>query len=106
MKGADGSRVLAQCVHEVTGALPASEKCGLCAQMRSAVVSISLNIAEGTGRSGQADTVRFLQMAVGSASELESQLLVANRLALITDHDGILDHVDKVRRQLTDSRQT
>jgi hypothetical protein len=39
-------------------------------------------------------------MAVGSASELESQPLVTNRLALITEDDGILDHVDKVRRQL------
>ena len=91
---------LAARVYEVTAALPASERFGLCSQMRSAVISISSNIAEGTGRSGPADTARFLQMAVGSASELESQLLLANRLTLITGDDGILDHVDKVRRQL------
>jgi four helix bundle protein len=47
---------LAVRVYEVTDALPASEKFGLCAQMRSAVISISSNIAEGTGHSGQADT--------------------------------------------------
>ena len=90
---------LAARIYSLTS-LSSAERYGLTAQMRSAVISISSNVAEGSGRMAPADKARFLQMAIGSASELESQLLVADRLTLIPDHDGILDHVDKVRRQL------
>jgi four helix bundle protein len=68
--------------------------------MRSAALSISSNIAEGSGRDGPKDMARFLQMAIGSTSELESQLLVANRLGLVGATGELLDDVDKLRRQL------
>ncbi len=91
---------LAARVYEVTDGLPATEKYGLTAQMRSAAVSVSSNIAEGTGRGSQADKARFLQIAIGSASELESQILIAQHLRLLEEDRNLLDDVDKVRRQL------
>jgi four helix bundle protein len=52
--------------------------------MRNAVVSIESNIAEGCGRGTQAELSRFLQIARGSASELECQLLIARDLSLLS----------------------
>lgn len=91
---------LAARVYTATARLPAAERYGLTAQMRSAAVSVSSNIAEGTGRSSGPDMARFLQIAIGSASELESQIVVATHLKLLGDVDPLLDQVDKVRRQI------
>jgi four helix bundle protein len=96
----DESIELAADVYRVTAEMPREEIYGLIAQMRSAVVSISSNIAEGSGRASKADKARFFQIAIGSASELESQLLVGRRLGMLGDIDMLMDHVDKVRRQL------
>jgi four helix bundle protein len=91
---------LAMRIYEATTRLPDSEKYGLSAQMRSAVASISSNIAEGCGRARAPDKARFLQIAIGSASELESQILLATSLHLLEDDVRLLDQVEKVRRQL------
>jgi four helix bundle protein len=91
---------LAEVVYRATEGLPAAERYGLVAQMRSAVISISSNIAEGSGRRGGADTARFLQIAIGSASELECQVLVANRLGLIIESEPIAAGAESLRRQL------
>ena len=53
---------------------------GLTSQMRRASASVGMNIAEGCCRKGDAEMARFLQMAMGSASELEYQLLLARDL--------------------------
>ena len=62
-------------VYQVTSQLPWFEKKGLCDQLQRAVVSISSNIAEGSARSTDADFARFLDQALGSANEVETQLL-------------------------------
>lgn len=74
------SRALVIDVYAIARSLPRSEGTNLGRQMRRAVVSISSNIAEGAGRSGRRDFARFLDMAVGSASELESQFIVCSDL--------------------------
>jgi four helix bundle protein len=91
---------LAVSIYAVTAAIPQSERFGLIAQMRSAALSVSSNIAEGSGRHGPKDMARFLQIAIGSTSELESQLVVAARLGFVDSADEVMDEVDKVRRQL------
>jgi four helix bundle protein len=58
-------------VYRVTACFPNDERFGLSSQMRRAAVSIEANIAEGCGRAGHADFARFLEIGMGSASELE-----------------------------------
>ena len=66
-------------VYKYTQAFPANEQYGLTSQMRRAAVSIPSNIAEGSRRKGK-DIAHFLMIAFGSASELETQLIVSERL--------------------------
>jgi four helix bundle protein len=73
---------LAVTIYRLTGAFPTSERYGLTTQMRRAVVSIGSNIAEGCGRHGDAGLAAFLQIAMGSASELAFQLTLAAELGV------------------------
>ena len=70
---------LAELCYRISGDFPANEKYGLAAQIRSAVVSVSSNIAEGWGRDSSGDFDRFLGIASGSLRELETQLLLTLR---------------------------
>jgi four helix bundle protein len=69
----------AECYRE-TQAFPAGERFGLTSQIRRAASSVPANIAEGRCRSGPRDFVRFLGIARGSVAELETQLILAERL--------------------------
>ena len=70
-------------VYKATAAFPKSELYGLTSQIRRASASIPANVAEGCGRTGKAELARFLQVAMGSASELEYHLLLAHDLGLL-----------------------
>jgi four helix bundle protein len=88
----------ATCVYEVTGKLPWFEKKGLCDQLQRAAVSISSNIAEGAARTSDADFAHFLDFALGSAFEVETQLTIAKNVGYIpsgNDNDN-LNEKDKV----------
>ena len=74
-------------IYETTSKFPKEELFGLTSQVRRASSSINANIAEGCGREGNADFARFLQMAMGSAVELENHLLLAHKLQILTDKD-------------------
>ena len=67
-------------VYRVSLELPKTERYGLQAQMRRAAVSIGSNLAEGSGRASDRDFARFVSIAIGSASELEYQLELAEDL--------------------------
>ena len=73
---------LAVLVYELTRQFPIEERFGLAQQMRRAAVSVGSNIAEGSGRDGNAELLRFLRIALGSATELEFQLGLARRMRL------------------------
>ena len=73
---------IAERTYTITAEFPPSERFGLVSQMRRAAVSIGSNIAEGCGRSTDAQMVNFLNFASGSASELEFQARFAIRLGL------------------------
>src|SRR5689334_17972112 len=71
------ARSLAADIYRLTAIFPVSERYGLTARMRRAAVSIGSNISEGCGRTGDRELVRFLHIALGSASELEFQLQIS-----------------------------
>jgi four helix bundle protein len=70
-------------VYRMCRDLPKDEQYNLVSQIRRACVSIEANIAEGCGRGSDADFARFLQMAMGSATELECHLLISFDLGLM-----------------------
>ncbi|MFO7682428.1 MAG: four helix bundle protein [Chloroflexota bacterium] len=77
------SHQLVLLVYRTTQAFPANEIYGLTNQMRRASVSVPSNIAEGSGRGSDKDFARFVQIAIGSISELEYQTLLARDLGYI-----------------------
>lgn len=92
---------LAEKIYLLTAKFPAEEKFGLVSQMRRSVVSIASNIAEGSGRGTDKDFVRFLTMAIGSAFELETQLLVSLRLGFGSDSDNIMvDSTNQLQKMI------
>jgi four helix bundle protein len=74
-------------VYKSSRPFPREEMYGLTSQMRRSSASIGANIAEGTCRKGDIEFGRFLQIAMGSASELEYQLLLAKDLELLKSLD-------------------
>ena len=89
-------------VYQVTTQFPKEELYGLTSQVRRACASIPANIAEGCGRNGDAELARFLQIAMGSASELDYHLLLARDLKFIEikDYEPLATDLSEVRRML------
>lgn len=85
-------------VYHFSQDFPKEEVYGLTSQMRRAAVSVPSNIAEGCGRNSDKDFGRFLDISLGSAFELETQLIIANKLEFLsTEKFGEL--VDKVQEE-------
>ncbi len=71
----------------VLNKLPSDERFGLTSQLKRAIISISSNIAEGSGRNSDADFTRFLDISLGSCYEVESQFILALDLEFINGQD-------------------
>ena len=87
-------------VYKITKLFPKEELFALTQQMRRCAVSIPSNIAEGCSRKGQAEIIQFLYIAIGSTSELETQLIIANKLGYFSDIDNILERITTIKRML------
>jgi four helix bundle protein len=78
---------LVEDIYRLTAAFPREETYGLKTQLRRAAVSVPSNIAEGQGRRTWAEFSRFLSIAHGSLRELETQVLIAERLCFVSPVD-------------------
>lgn len=78
---------LASNIYKITKKFPADERFGLTSQMNRSGVSVPSNIAEGAGRNTDGEFNNFLGVAAGSAFELETQLIIANKLKVVTAED-------------------
>jgi four helix bundle protein len=89
-------------VYRATGSFPRDEIYGITSQLRRCSASVAANIAEGCGRSSDADFARFLGMAMGSASELEYHLLLARDLGNLTKetYEPLNTETVRVKRML------
>src|SRR5262245_48687410 len=91
-------------VYRLSALFPREEVFGLTAQMRRAAVSIPTNLAEGAARDSTKELVQFVSIALGSATELGTQLEIAVRLGYIDDKDSLQARIDSVCMQLSAMR--
>lgn len=89
-------------VYTVTKIFPKAEQFALTNQLNRAVVSIASNIAEGASRESEKDFSHFLEISLGSAYEVETQLLIAKNLGYVQDKDikEIIGRIEKLERQI------
>jgi len=97
------AHTFALAVYRTTQKFPSEERYGLTVQLRRAVLSIVSNIAEGSGRQGDREQVRFLRIARGSVSEVECQLLLSRDLEYLDSNAwAVLDEqCQSLARMLT-----
>ena len=90
-------------VYAITRLFPQDELFGIVSQMRRAAISIPSNIAEGYGRLYNKETVKFLSNALGSASELETQLIISKKLNFLSVDDAqrLLNQTEEILRMLS-----
>lgn len=87
-------------VYRSTQTFPKEEMYGLTSQIRRAVISIPSNVAEGASRNSKKEFSQYLYIALGSASELETQILIADRLGYIQDSTNLLENTEAIKKML------
>lgn len=92
-------------IYHLTKTFPADELYGLTSQIRRAVISIPANIAEGHPR-GRKEYLRFLQIAKGSLTELETHLMISQRVGIVSETklNSILQTTEQLGRMITKLR--
>ncbi|MBE0663980.1 MAG: four helix bundle protein [Bacteroidales bacterium] len=97
------AHILIKEVYMLTVAFPKEELYGLVSQLRRASVSIPTNIAEGAGRESKADFGRYLQIAFGSANEVEYLLLLSYELKYLSqeNYKGINAQIEEIKKMLS-----
>ncbi len=89
-------------IYRATSGFPSDERFGIVSQIRRACASIPTNVAEGCGRSTNSELARFIDIATGSASEVEYQLLLAKDLGYLPkdQHTDLSTEIIEIRRML------
>ena len=89
-------------IYQQTDKMPWFEKKGLCDQLQRAAVSISSNIAEGSAKPSDAEFAHYLDTALGSAYEVETQLLIANKVGYIKNenYNELYNEIIEIEKQL------
>lgn len=102
---------LASAAYQLTASMPKSERYGLTSQIRRSAASVPANIAEGYGRGSSGSYIQFLKTARGSLLELETHVLLAERIGILgTEQSGPFlisaDNIGKMLSALIRSIQT
>lgn len=99
---------LAVDVYEAASNLPSDEKYGLISQLKRGSISISSNIAEGSGRNSNKEFKNFLSISQGAGFELETQLIIANRLHLIDNNltNSLINKVAEIQKMVCSLQKT
>ena len=102
------SRLFCSEIYAITANFPDSEKFGITNQLRRASVSIPSNIAEGSSRASNKDFSRFLEIAIGSAYEIETQLLISNDLKFLESEtvETLLNELEEIVKMISKFRTT
>lgn len=95
-------------IYEESRNLPDNEKYGLTSQIRRSAVSIPSNIAEGCSRSSNKELVRFLEISLGSAFELETQLLITVETGMLSSQkvESIIVELNEIQRMISAFRSS
>lgn len=92
-------------VYSITKDFPSNEQFGLVSQMRRAAVSIPSNLAEGAARFSDKESIRFLEISLGSLAELETQIIIAKELNFIKENQVLLEKIKTVNALLIGLRK-
>jgi four helix bundle protein len=87
-------------VYDVVKSFPQEEQYSLVSQIKGSAISIPSNISEGASRNSKKELVQFFYIALGSASELEAQLLISKRLGYSTNLDNLFSEITIIRKML------
>lgn len=90
---------LARLVYLMTSKFPKEELYGITQQIRRSAVSIPSNIAEGAARNSQKEFIQFLHIALGSLTELETQLLLSEKLGFLQNNECVTN-IERIRKML------
>jgi len=93
--------LLVKDIYCITSNFPKEELYGLTSQMKRCVISIPSNIAEGSGRKGNAELIRFLYISLGSLSELETQLDISIMLNFTKENKDIQNKIYFIKNMLS-----
>ena len=87
-------------VYKITAFFPKEDRYGLISQIKRSAVSIPSNIAEGAGRNSDKEFLYFLSIANGSAYELQTQLLISNKLNFLKEDvlESMLNELDEIQK--------
>ena len=95
------SMTLVENIYKITSEFPKEEMYGLTSQIKRASISVPSNIAEGAGRKSNVEFMRFLYIALGSLSELETQLEIAVRLSFTSHNESIEKQIYFIKNMLS-----
>jgi len=95
-------------IYSVTKNFPKDELYGLSSQIKRCAISVPSNIAEGSSKKSTKEFIRFLNISYGSLSEIETQILIAQRLKFLSDEcaKGILENIHEIGRMMNGLRNS
>ncbi|MEZ0183338.1 four helix bundle protein [Flavobacterium oncorhynchi] len=102
------SRLFCSKIYSITSTFPNDEKFGIINQLRRAAVSIPSNIAEGSSRNSNKDFARFLEIVIGSAYEVETQLLISSDLGFLNEENTteLINMLEEITKMTSRFRAT